>query len=348
MDNTPRLALPQIIAGQALKHITHNEALMRLDALVQALVESTSLATPPATPLPGEAFIVPAGATGAWAGHGSEIAAWQAEAWQFYDPAPGWQVFDRATQSLRIFSGSDWVPVAAIGAGLPFLGVNTSADPVNRLAVAGPATLLTHEGAGHQLKINKAGTGDTASLLFQAGWSGRAEMGLMGDESWRIKVSPDGSTWTDALTIAPDGSASFAGALRPLADNAQSLGTSTARWSVVWAANGTIETSDARLKTDIAPCDLGLDFILALNPVRYRWRDSAEGRVHYGLLAQEVALAAKAAGVSGFGGHVLVDEADPESQQALRYSSFVAPLIAAVKTLAARVATLEASLNSSR
>src|SRR5215217_4462475 len=202
MVDTPRLALPHIAAGQALKHITHNEALQRLDALVQPIVVSTSLTTPPSTPLDGEAYVVPAGASGAWAGHTDEIAAWQSNALAFFDPAEGWQVFDHATDSLLAFSGSAWAAIASSGAGLLQQGINTSADSTNRLAVAAAATLLTHDGAGHQLKLNKAATGDTASLLFQSNWSGRAEMGLMGDDAWRIKVSADGSAWTNAVTIA--------------------------------------------------------------------------------------------------------------------------------------------------
>ena len=61
--------------------------------------------------------------------------------------------------------------------------------------------MLNHEGAGHQLKLNKAGTGDTASLLFQTDWSGRAEMGTAGEDDFSIKVSADGSTWTTALAF---------------------------------------------------------------------------------------------------------------------------------------------------
>jgi len=68
---------------------------------------------------------------------------------------------------------------------LPQLGVQTSADATNRLAVSSEATLLTHAGADHQLKINKASTGDSASLLFQTGWSGRAEMGPPGGGRFR-------------------------------------------------------------------------------------------------------------------------------------------------------------------
>ncbi len=338
MDHTSRLTLPFIMAGQALKHITHNEALERLDALVQPIVESRSLTTPPTAPMPGEAWIVPAAASGAWAGHQDEVAAFQSGAWRFYDPAEGWQVFDRASDALLIYSGSQWVPVASIGAGLPQLGVNTSADSTNRLAVSGAATLLTHGGNGHQLKINKAATGDTASLLFQSNWSGRAEMGLMGDDSWRIKISPNGSTWTDALTFnASTGAASFAGSVRPASDNTQTLGASGARWSAIWSATGTIQTSDARHKRRIAPSDLGLDFVRALRPVRFTWAED-DGFIHYGLIAQEVA---QTLGNHKFGGHILADPAEPESLQALRYDQFIAPLIKAVQELAERMEKLE-------
>ena len=333
MDHTARLDLPFIMAGQALKHITHNDALEKLDALVQPIVQSRALAAPPATPLPGDAWIVPAGASGAWSGHSDEIAAFQSGAWRFYDPAEGWQVFDRASDALLIYSGSAWVPVAAIGAGLPQLGVNASADSTNRLAVAAEATLLTHAGAGHQLKLNKAAAADTVSLLFQSNWSGRAEMGLMGDDTWRIKVSANGSSWLDAITInAGTGAASFVAAPRPASDNAMTLGASGARWSAIWAATGTIQTSDARLKTDIAPSDLGLDFIRDLNPVRFAWIED-DGAVHYGLIAQQVAEAL--AGKS-FGGHVIEG-----GQHALRYDQFIAPLIRAVQELAERLEAFE-------
>ncbi len=353
MDHTARLDLPFIVSGQALKHITHNEALQRLDALVQPIVQSMSLTTPPTSPLPGEAWIVPAGASGAWSGHAGEIAAWHSGAWAFFDPAEGWQVFDRASGTLNIHDGANWVAVAATGAGLPHLGVNTSADNTNRLAVSAPATLLTHEGAGHQLKLNKAASGDTASLLFQSNWSGHAEMGLMGDNSWRIKVSPDGAAWTDAITVdATSADVTLAGALRPAADNAESLGASGARWSAVWSATGTIQTSDARLKTDIEPCDLGLDFILGLIPVRYRWREGGVEngvprpgrRVHYGLLAQDVAEQAARFGVTDFGGHVLADPSDPNSQQALRYDQLIAPLISAMQQLVLRLERMDEEL----
>lgn len=337
MDHTPRLSLPFIMPGQAQKHITHNEAIQALDALVQPVVESRALTVPPATPMAGESYLVPPAASGAWSGHSDEIAAFQSGAWHFHDPAPGWQLWVTAEQALYVFDGTAWMPLAALGSALPRLGVNTSADSSNRLAVAASATLFTHEGGGHQLKLNKASPADTATLLYQTHWSGRAEMGLAGDDNWHLKVSPDGSTWIEALTVnATTGAAAVAASLRPASDDAVSLGGADARWSAIWSATGTIQTSDARKKADIAPSDLGLDFILALNPVRYRWHHGR--RTHYGLIAQQVRAAL---GERDFAGHILTDPQDPDSEQGLRYDAFIAPLIAAVQELAQRVGELE-------
>ena len=342
MDHTPRLSLPFIMPSQAQKHITHNEAIQALDALVQPVIESRAITTPPATPLAGEAYLVPAGASGSWAGHTNEIASFQSGAWHFLEPASGWQAFDRSDKTLLVFDGGNWLPLASLGAGLPSLGVNTTADSTNRLAIAGPATLLTHDDAGHQLKLNKATVTDTRSLLFQTGYTGHAEMGLMGDNQWRIKISPDGASWTDALTIDATGTRVATG-LRPATDNTISLGAAGARWSSIWSATGTIQTSDAREKTDIAPSDLGLDFILALRPVQYRYRDGR--RTHHGLLAQDVATALAG---RNFAGHVLAEPSDPDSAQGLRYDAFIAPLIAAVQELTSRVKRLEAWGTSQR
>ena len=352
MDQTPRLSLPFIMPSQAQKHITHNEAIQALDALVQASVESRTVTAPPASPLAGEAYLVPAGATGLWAGHADELAAYEAGAWAFHDPAAGWQVYDRASKTMLVFDAGAWAPLASLGSALPRLGINTNADNTNRLAVSAAATLLTHAGAGHQLKLNKAAAADTASLLYQSNWSGRAEMGLAGDDHFRLKVSPDGSSWINALTVnATTGAATVAATLRPGTDNAMSLGGSGARWSTIWAATGTIQTSDSREKTDIGPCDLGLDFILALNPVRYRWTvgGNEDGeprpgrRTHYGLLAQEVQTALNG---RDFGGHILADPTDADSAQGLRYDAFIAPLIAAVQALNARLTALETAQQS--
>ena len=88
---TPNLALPFIVQGQAQKEVTHNEALLRLDALVQIAVRSRSLSAPPGSPADGERWIVAASPNGAWAGQSNKIAAWQDGAWSFFAPAGGWR-----------------------------------------------------------------------------------------------------------------------------------------------------------------------------------------------------------------------------------------------------------------
>lgn len=200
MTETHCLNLPYILPSQSQKHVTHNEALRMLDALVQIAVLDRDLTAPPGAPEDGARFIVAADATDGWAGHDGRIAAWQDGAWAFHAPRIGWLAWIEDEGRLMLFDGSAWVDAPA-PAQTPLLGINATADAVNRLAISAPASLFNHAGNGHQHKINKAAAGDTASILFQTGFSGRAEMGTTGDDKWRIKVSGDGATWREAMVV---------------------------------------------------------------------------------------------------------------------------------------------------
>ena len=201
-ENTTWLKLPYLAAGQAQKHVTHNEALRMLDAIVHIRVEDRGREAPPALPEDGQRFALGAVPSGAFAGKAGMIAARQDGAWAFYQPYAGWIIWDAAEAEFLVHDGEGWRAVFD-PQNLRLLGVNTSADEINRLAVSSAATLLTHAGGGHQLKLNKAATGDTASLLFQSDWSGHAEMGLAGSNDFAIKVSADGAAWHDALVAEP-------------------------------------------------------------------------------------------------------------------------------------------------
>ncbi|GIT91434.1 hypothetical protein JANAI62_18910 [Jannaschia pagri] len=201
-QTTPILDLPLIQASQAQKHVTHNEAMAALDALVQLVVADMDRTEPPATPAEGDRHIVGAGATGDWLGKSGQIAALLGGGWVYYSPSAGWRTHVVSLGADAVFDGTDWQPVVGQGP-LTTLGLNTSADTTNRLAVSAEATLLTHDGAGHQIKVNKATAADTNSLLFQTNWSGRAEMGCAGEDAWSIKVSADGTAWTTALRVDP-------------------------------------------------------------------------------------------------------------------------------------------------
>lgn len=203
MVTTPNLSLPYILAAQAQKHVTHNEAVRALDALVQLSVLDRDLAAPPGAPQDGACYIVAAAATGAWAGQTGRIAAFQDGAWQFMIPREGWLAWVADENRVIVWDGAAWIFIPGIVTVNPasLVGVNATADTTNRLSVASPASLFSHSGAGHQVKINKSAAAQTASLVYQNAFSGRAEMGLTGDDDFRIKVSANGTVWTDALVI---------------------------------------------------------------------------------------------------------------------------------------------------
>ncbi|HHY49478.1 MAG TPA: DUF2793 domain-containing protein [Alphaproteobacteria bacterium] len=113
MDESANLRLPFLMPAQAQKHITHNEALARLDALVQLAVLDRDLASPPAEPAEGDRHIVAAGATGDWAGWDLSVAAWVAGAWQRLIPRAGWLAFVLDEDTLVYWDGAAWQPYAA-------------------------------------------------------------------------------------------------------------------------------------------------------------------------------------------------------------------------------------------
>jgi len=202
MAESPLLNLPFLEAAQAQKHVTHNEALRALDAIVQLAVLDRDLSAPPGSPGDGDRYWVASGATGAWVGNENKIAAYQDGAWEFYAPNEGWTIWIADEDVKLVWDGSALIPgLPSSLQNLSELGVNATADTTNRISVSSPASLFNHEGDDHQLKINKNAAGDTASFLFQTGFSGRAEIGLTGDDDFHFKVSPDGSTFHEALVI---------------------------------------------------------------------------------------------------------------------------------------------------
>lgn len=158
----------------------------------------------------------------------------------------------------------------------------------------------------------------------------------------------------------------------PNDDNTGHLGSASKRWKDIWAANSTIHTSDWRLKDNIQPCPLGLEFINRLTPVQFKWhdytcvtpeyeeqviQDPSDGeyylqqthvadretkhtfsRPHYGLIAQQLKEAYQACGVSDFAGFIQDKETD---MTGIRYDELIPVLIRAVQELSDRVEYLE-------
>ncbi|MTH64885.1 DUF2793 domain-containing protein [Paracoccus shanxieyensis] len=351
-DATTHLLLPYILAAQAQKHVTHNEALRILDGLVQLSVLDRDLTVPPGSPADGDRYIVASGANGDWAGWDLNIALSTDGAWLRLPPRTGWRAWVEDEGLLLVWTGAAWEVVgepsdisdavfslindsdptkkavfslsgistgttrsytlpntsselailagtqtftgnktfsgtltasgtvtvsaatATIGtaAGTATYGMGTgatttgitktvnlgtggasgsntvvnigpatsgangttvvntptvtfanavtqvgmpqanltaqllglggaTADSFNRVSVNTPAVLLNNAGAGIEVTVNKAATGNDAAFAFKTGFSARALIGLLGNDDFSFKVSPDGSAFFDAIRI---------------------------------------------------------------------------------------------------------------------------------------------------
>ncbi len=108
MSDTPQLQLPLLASAQAQKHVTVNEALVRLDALTHPIAISSTIGTPPPSG-DGDAYIVPAGAVGAWSGQEGTFAVFDNGGWIFLTPRPGWRVWVDDQKDYLTFASDHWI-----------------------------------------------------------------------------------------------------------------------------------------------------------------------------------------------------------------------------------------------
>lgn len=202
------LDLPFLMPDQALKYVTHNQALLTLDALVQLAVIGMDLATPPADPAEGDRYIVAAGASEGWTDKVGQVAAFTQGAWRFFVPRPGWRAYVAGKGRTYLYRDGGWIDAATEITklqNLAALGIGTTADSANPFAARLNAALLTalyasDGGSGDlRMKLNKEQSAGTATLLYQVDFSGRAELGLAGNDDFSVKVSANGDNWTEAL-----------------------------------------------------------------------------------------------------------------------------------------------------
>jgi hypothetical protein len=197
-----------------------------------------------------------------------------------------------------------------------------------------------------------ADTADYTSRLYSNG----GVLTTMGGFTCAGQFTTNGSTYPQIIgngTILQlaNSSASTAGViieggdLRPATDNQLNLGSSTKRWATVYAITGTINTSDRNQKNNIKELDetKAVDFVMALNPVTYKFNTGKSGRTHYGMIAQDVENEMTALCMTSldFAGFVKTPMDEGGYIYGLRYEEFIAPLIKTVQYLANRVKELE-------
>lgn len=143
---------------------------------------------------------------------------------------------------------------------------------------------------------------------------------VLSAEGRMIYLRPNGdATSTAQSTIATSGIFTFGADIRPASDNSATNGASGARWSVVYAATGTINTSDAREKSnirDLTPVELAAASDLAALPRIYQWNDAIaakgdDARLHCSPTVQSVIAIMESHGLDPFRyGFVCFDEWD--------------------------------------
>ena len=207
-DTTTHLLLPYILAAQAQKHVTHNEALRLLDGLVQLSVLDRDLTAPPGSPADGDRYIVASGATGDWAGWDLNVALFADGAWLRLPPRTGWRAWIEDEDVLLVYDRSDWIGTTPASLqNLALLGLGTTADAANPFSAKLNAALWTAktvvEGGTGDLfyTMSKEAAGDDLGLTLQTGFMTKALLGLFGSDKFRLAVSPDGSTFFDGLIV---------------------------------------------------------------------------------------------------------------------------------------------------
>lgn len=223
MTDTTQLGLPLLQSAQAQKHVTVNEALAMLDALVPGVLASRSLATPPAVVAEGVAYGITYGAAGAWSGREGQIAIGVNGGWVFSMPKAGWRMFIADEGATAIHDGSDWmvgaVTLAPSGAGMGF-----AVTEVDHVIGAGATSVTAHVIPSNAIVFGVTArvTGEiTGSLgtwsLGQAGAPDRFGSGLgLAAGSWARGVlsQPTAYYAPDTLTLTAAGGTFSGGSVR--------------------------------------------------------------------------------------------------------------------------------------
>ena len=183
----------------------------------------------------------------------------------------------------------------AINAVLDVIGDIRTGDGNKYITLNGADSDLTIKGVGDNMQMY---TGGGHHLLLQssnlAGTVGIGFTPTNADFKLRVagKAKFDDGVFFGSLESFTDGGGyqiASNSTIRPAIDNQRSLGTSTYRWKDVWAVDGTINTSDRRLKKDIQPINYGLTEVMKLNPVSFLWNQEGMDRERrLGFIAQEL------------------------------------------------------------
>ena len=213
--------------------------------------------------------------------------------------------------------------------------------------MSGTVSASTIQGGTIELLDSSERTAGEISLNGSS--SARYSVDIYSDGALRVRAGSgdlyleDGSgnnIWMDSS----EGATFFDGTIVPNGNNRYLCGTSPNRWSDIWCTNGALNGSDENIKNSIEELpEKYLVFIDNVIPRRFKFNDGTSNRYHTGFIAQNVKEAMDTAGISDleFAGWAKDVDADGNDTYALRYTEFLAPMLAKIKQLEARIAELE-------
>ncbi len=211
IEKTKNLGLPLLIPNQAQKEITHNEALIILDNLIQNTVITKNLNIPPQEPKTNDLYIVGENASDVWLNKDFQLAFYD-NGWRFIEPKEGITFWVKDEDCQYTYDGENWIITDEIsnkkinlielndvkvnniknGEFLRFNGnkfINTkSLDNVENLST-------------NILNINKSEETATASCILQDNSINKIEFGLIQSDNFTLKVSNNGENWKDSFVV---------------------------------------------------------------------------------------------------------------------------------------------------
>jgi len=277
-----------------------------------------------------------------------------------------------STNDVLTWNGSTWVSQAPAAGSGTVTSVSGSGQ-VNGIQLSGSfttsgtLTLSAPSGITGVVKTDSGGALQSVNGNFQINKStpelflGTATSGSyygFNESGGQVNLVSSGSSQLGLISSQ----IAVANHMIPSTNSTYDLGTGSFRYRDLYLVNAAQVSSDSRIKNNIQDTDLGLSFVNALTPRKYKMNDgkatlsspatatsfaqytySSGTRFHYGLISQEVVTVLDNQGVdkSLFGGWTLDDPSDPDSRQSLRYEEFIAPMIKAIQELSAKVDALE-------
>jgi hypothetical protein len=200
MSSSSRLGLPYLAAGQAQKHVTVNESLLRLDALTQLTAVSATTSTQPASPTDGDIYLLPDGKSGAaWDAMANGALAYYRDGyWEEITPKQGWRCLAIDTEALYVRGGGSWWRAAASSERrLLFTPGGDGVTSIYRISttrIQNPRTAAIASISGDLLTL----TTSTAILFFDNAFMA----GVSYVRIWNTTKTPAESAWVKAQPAA--------------------------------------------------------------------------------------------------------------------------------------------------